>query len=93
MERTDKKEGGDEASKRKPHVFMYALDLFIPLVKFRQEEFWVPAWQGGLVKSLREKNWGMLGANIICLYYWCHIAAGWILSTLFVVGLTGTMRS
>lgn len=64
------------------HAFVFSLDTFIPLVDLHQESAWEPrdhpdAWFGGM------------GYRI---YYWLHIAFGWILTTLAVVVLSGVVK-
>ncbi|SNB69223.1 hypothetical protein [Thermoflexus hugenholtzii] len=57
----------------------YSLDAFLPIVDLHQESFWLPD---------ASKPFGAL----VRLYLWIHIAAGWLLSTLFVSGVTGLVR-
>ncbi len=57
----------------------YSIDAFVPIVDLRQQAFWVPAGNGFWGLAL----WG---------YMWFHIASGWVLTTIFVLGFTGVVR-
>ena len=61
------------------NAFVYSLDVFLPIVKLHQEEFWLPT---------AGKPYG----SYFRLYLWFHIGLGWLLSTLFVVSLTGVVK-
>ena len=61
------------------NAFVYSLDTFLPLVKLHQEEFWLPT---------TSKTYG----SYYRLYLWIHIGLGWLLTTLFVVSLTGVVK-
>ncbi len=60
-------------------AFFYSLDAFLPIVDLHQESFWLP-------------DAGKPFGALIRVYLWFHIAAGWLLSTLFVSGVTGLVR-
>ena len=65
---------------------VYSLDVFVPLVDLHMASYWLPnANRGSVVMGLRT------GA-FLRVYLWFHILAGWVLTTLFVVGLTGLVR-
>jgi len=58
-----------------------ALDTFLPIINLGQKHRWMPNPQlGGWGKYLR-------------MYLWGHIGLGWLLTTLFVAGLTPIVRS
>jgi hypothetical protein len=59
--------------------FGYSLDTFVPIINFRAEGAWAPSgrWAGGF---------------LIQLYLWIHLAAGWLLTTLGVLGVSGLIR-
>ena len=61
------------------HPIMYSADVFLPIVNFHQEDFWLPNGE-------HDFGWCVL------IYLWFHIAAGWVLTTVFVVGLTGIVK-
>jgi hypothetical protein len=61
-------------------AWAYSLDVFLPIVDLHQESFWFP-------------DAGKPFGALVRLYLWFHIIAGWILSTLFVSGVTGLVKS
>ncbi len=64
----------------KYNPFLYSADALVPLVSFHQEEHWTPStatWRGWFVKNV---------------YLPLHIAAGWVIATLFVASFTRLMR-
>ena len=58
----------------------YSIDMFVPFVNLHQEEYWLPVATAA-----------KLGVNLR-LYMWFHIFAGWFLSTLLAVGLSGLIK-
>ncbi len=60
-------------------ALFYSLDAFLPIVDLHQESFWLP-------------DAGKPFGALVRIYLWTHIAAGWLLSTLFVSGVTGLVR-
>jgi len=71
---------------------VYSLDAFVPIVNLHQEEFWLPNPNKGCL------FWSICGVEfrvgeLFLFYLWFHIIAGWVLTTLFVTGLTKLMRS
>ena len=60
-------------------AFAYSLDTFLPIISFGQEGSWYPKASGWY-------GYGTLG------YLWAHIAFGWVLTTLGVLGVTGLVR-
>jgi hypothetical protein len=61
------------------NALVYSLDVFLPVIDFRQAEYWIATGRGGLGKAMQ---W----------FTWFHIAAGWILSTLAVAGFSGLVK-
>ena len=61
-------------------AWAYSIDAFIPFLDLVLEHYWIPnadaGWGGALLR--------------ICL--WFHISVGWILSSLFLTGVTGIIR-
>jgi len=73
------------------YPLLYSLDVFLPFVNLHQEHYWWPdAEASGRCR--------VLSATVSCrgsfvLYYlWAQIIAGWILSAIFVAGVTGLIR-
>ncbi|MBT6095139.1 MAG: hypothetical protein HOH04_09665, partial [Rhodospirillaceae bacterium] len=58
---------------------VYSLDTFFPIVDLHQESNWNPI------------NTGVWG-GFFRLYLWLHIALGWILTTIGVIGFTGVIK-
>jgi hypothetical protein len=63
---------------RGPH-----LDLPVCAIDLQHEEYWMPTDQRG-----RSRGYG----RFMKLWRWGHIALGWILSALFVAGITGLIK-
>jgi hypothetical protein len=60
------------------------------VIKLRHAEYWLPGpGRGGRI--LPSPYVPSLG-TILCLYLWFETFLGWILTTLFVAGLTGLIR-
>jgi hypothetical protein len=59
--------------------FMFSLDTFLPIINFRQKDYF-------LLNDL--SFWGQ--ATLV--YYWVHVAFGWLLTSLAVAGFTGLVR-
>lgn len=58
-------------------AFFYSVDTFLPIVDLHQESYWLP--------NANRSSW-------LRLYFWLHIALGWSLTTLFVLGFTKIVR-
>ncbi|ARJ65333.1 hypothetical protein WV31_06540 [Magnetospirillum sp. ME-1] len=58
---------------------IYSADLFLPFVDLAQDSYWMPSSVG---------KWG----RWVTFYMWGHIAMGWIVSALFVAGVTGLVK-
>jgi len=71
------KKAGDVSPKF--NAFTYSVDAFLPIINFRQEDYWIPSGRN---------PW----SPVLLTYYMFHVAAGWILSTLGVLGVTGLVR-
>jgi cytoskeletal protein CcmA (bactofilin family) len=61
-------------------AWAYSIDAFIPFLDLILEHYWIPnadaGWAGALLR----------------IYLWIHIGVGWILSSLFLTGVTGIIR-
>ncbi len=58
---------------------IYSADVFLPIVDLHQEEFWLPDQNTPFGKF----TW---------FYLWVHIGLGWLLTSIFVLGLTPIFR-
>lgn len=65
--------------------FWYSLDTLLPLVDLGQSAAWSPS---PIAPDLRDDP----GGWAVTIYLYFHIMAGWVLSTLTVVALTGVIR-
>jgi len=79
------------------NCFVYSLENFLPLVDLFQGIHWRPN-----PLRMREREVRLAGINInlgkiegtaLRAYLWLHVLAGWILTPLFVAGLSGLVRS
>jgi hypothetical protein len=59
---------------------VYALDVLLPVVDLRQEEFWIP-------DAAQPWGWLFLG------WFWLSIGAGWILTSVVAAAVTGLLRT
>ena len=82
----------EPATYEKLHPLLYSLDVFLPFVNLHQEHYWWPdADRSGdcilLGRRLR------IGGSFLRYYLWMQVIAGWLLSAIFVAGVTGLMRN
>lgn len=91
------------------NAFIYSLETFVPLVRLGLDEYWTPnANCGPELHILRRKKTHKGGlpspqeagrsqplkvGSLLRCYYWFHIIAGWVLTTLWVGGLTGLLKT
>lgn len=67
---------------------VYSIDAFVPFVNLHQEEYWLP----NANRRCHAGDRGLPCGALLRGYMWLHISMGWILTTLFAVGLTGLVR-
>lgn len=60
-------------------AFMYSFDVFIPIVDFKMEPFYLPK---------RGTFWG----SVAWVVMWIEIIGGWLLSTLFISAVASVIR-
>jgi hypothetical protein len=83
-----------EARKRYERLspLLYSLDVFLPFVNLHQEHYW---WADGDADG----HFAILGRRIhvsgrvLRRYLWLQIIAGWLLSAIFIAGITGLLRN
>ena len=73
-------------------IFVYSLEMFVPLVKLGMDDKWRPyANRRAIIHVFKIKmtipGWLLRG------YLWIHSSAGWVLTTLWVGGLTGLVKT
>jgi hypothetical protein len=78
--RNDLMQMKDGSLDRSFNLIVYTIDLFVPVVNFHQAEAWWP--------DASRDRWG----GWLRVYAWTHMAAGWVITTLLIVGLTGLVR-
>ena len=73
------------------HPFFYSLDVFIPIVDLHQQSKWLPNANRG--KEIPLILFKCKTGSLLRYYFWAHIILGWILTSLWVAGFTGLVRS
>jgi hypothetical protein len=76
---------------------VYALDVFTPLMSLGLHDCWLPNANRGRRVRIPGKLSRHFGLNrfyictggLVRIYFWMHVVAGWILSTLFLAGISG----
>jgi hypothetical protein len=96
--RRQSKNGTPRVSEDYPkfNPFVYSVETFVPLVKLGIGEKWTPNANRGA--PLNVGTLGLLGfprtwGSLLRYYLWFHIIAGWVLTTLWVGGLTGLAKT
>lgn len=74
------------------NALVYSAETFVPLLKLGVSEYWTPnaARTSSISIGLLHVE---LDGNVFCVYLWLHIIAGWVLTTLWVGGLTGLVKT
>ncbi|NOR66916.1 MAG: hypothetical protein GQ528_06140, partial [Woeseiaceae bacterium] len=86
------------ASKRISEVYpvfnplVYSIDVFVPVVDLRQARYWLPNANRGS-ELVPTSSAALCTGGLLLFWLWFEIACGWILTTLFLVGLTGLVRT
>ncbi len=70
------------------YSLMYSMDVFLPIIDFHQESFWIPRASRGKEISPFKLRWG----GVLLAYFWLHISLGWVFTSLWVAGFTGLVR-
>jgi hypothetical protein len=74
------------------HPMLYSLDVFLPFVNLHQEQHWWPDETASSECAVLGLRVPIRGA-VLRYYLWLHIIAGWLLSAIFIAGVTGLVRS
>ena len=64
--------------------FIYSLETFLPFVDLHQAKYWLP--------TRKPVSGRQIAARSLMWYLRLHTLSGWILSTLFIAGLTGFLH-
>jgi hypothetical protein len=76
----------------KLHPLLFSLDVFLPFVNLHQEHYWWPdAERSGELTVLGRRL--RISGTFLRYYLWTQVIAGWLLSAIFVAGVTGLMRN
>ena len=74
------------------HPLLYSLDTFLPVVDLHQEYYWWPdATMSGSVEVFGRRI--TISGRFLRHYLWLQIMAGWLLSGIFIAGVTGLIRN
>jgi sRNA-binding regulator protein Hfq len=73
--------------------FVYSLETFVPLIKLGLSDYWAPNANRGAPATLGRIRLPLTTGGALCVYLWFHIIAGWVLTTLWVGGLTGLVKT
>ena len=72
---------------------LFSADIFVPLLNLHQEPFWYPAPDGGRPSWFRApKGEGFSLWFLLEWWYWFQIAAGAVLTSMFLLSVTGLLR-
>jgi hypothetical protein len=82
--------GGDTITSL--HPLLYSLDVFLPFVDLHQEHYWWPDDAATGNCSILGYRFRVHGA-VLRYYLWLQIIAGWLLSAIFIAGVTGLLRN
>jgi hypothetical protein len=74
------------------HPLLYSLDVFLPFVNLHQEHYWWPDESVSGEYRLLGRTITIRG-SILRYYLWLQIISGWLLSAIFIAGVTGLMRT
>ncbi len=72
--------------------FIYSLDVFVPVVDLHQVKYWLPNANRG-AELVPTSSAALCTGGLLLSWLWIETALGWILTTLFLVGLTGLVRT
>jgi hypothetical protein len=71
---------------------VYSLDVFLPFVNLHQEHYWWPDADASGQCTLFGLSFQCSG-EFFRIYVWAQIVAGWLLSAIFIAGVTGLIRN
>ena len=73
------------------NAIVYSLDTFVPIVDFHQVKYRLP--NAEMVANPDKKVWQVRSGSLLLAWFWIEVGAGWVISSLLVVGLTRFVRS
>jgi hypothetical protein len=74
------------------YPLLYSLDAFLPFVNLHQEHYWWPDADRSGECTIFGWKFGVRG-SLLQYYLWLQIMSGWLLSAIFVAGITGLLRN
>jgi hypothetical protein len=74
------------------HPLLYPLDVFLPFVNLHQEHYWWPDTKARGVCIILGRAINVRG-SVLRYYLWLQIISGWLLSAVFIAGVTGLIRN
>jgi hypothetical protein len=72
--------------------FVYSMDVFVPVVDLHQAKYWLPNANRG-PELVPTGSAALCTGGLLLFWLWIETALGWILTTLFLVGFTGLVRT
>jgi len=90
-----------ETAEAPPHYpsfnpFVYSLENFLPVVVLYQDQYWRPNARHSIRGRVRSASDPLdahsLPSRLLRAYLWLHILAGWVITPLLFVGLSGLVR-
>ncbi|MFC1793147.1 hypothetical protein ACFL3Q_06130, partial [Planctomycetota bacterium] len=71
---------------------VYSIDVFVPVVDLHQAKYWLPNANRG-PELFPTNSAAFCAGGLLLFWLWVETACGWVLTTLFLVGLTGLVRT
>ena len=72
---------------------VFSLDVFVPLFNLHQESYWAPdSGEYDFFRGVSRGEWRFEWLWLLSVWYWIEIMAGWILSSLLLLSVTGLLR-
>jgi hypothetical protein len=74
----------------------YSVETFVPLFKLGVSEHWTPNPNGRVqtnIRILRKIGFPKNAGSLLRYYLWLHTTAGWVLTTLWIGGLTKVIKT
>lgn len=79
-----------------PAVFnplVYSIDTFTPIIDLHQQKMWLPDASEGKERYIFHPSLKRRSGDWLRRYFWFQIIAGWVLTSLWVAGFTGLVRT
>jgi len=94
IDNLEQSNGSQRISKIYPvfNSLVYSIDVFVPLVELHQVKYWLPNANRAF-EPKRKVLAPLYKGRTLLIWFWIETALGWILTTLFLAGLTGLVRT